>query len=45
VDKKIVFLGTDGSGKTTAVRMYARSEKSKIIWELNAKESETLIHS
>jgi hypothetical protein len=45
VDKKIVLLGSGGSGKTTAARRYARSEKFKIIWELNAEESETLIHS
>ena len=44
-DKKIVLLGSGGYGKTTAARMYARSEKFKIIWELNAEESETLIHS
>jgi DNA-binding CsgD family transcriptional regulator len=43
--KKIVLVGIGGSGKTTAARMYARSEKAKIIWELNAKTPETLIHS
>lgn len=43
--KKIVLVGIGGSGKTTAARMYARSEKAKIIWELNAETRETLIHS
>ncbi len=43
--KKIVLVGIGGSGKTTAARTYARSEKSPIIWELNAENSETLIHS
>ena len=43
--KKVVFVGIGGSGKTTAARTYARSEKSKIIWELNAENSETLLHS
>lgn len=37
--------GIGGAGKTTLARYYAKSQKSSIIWELNAETKENLLSS
>lgn len=43
--KIAVLLGVGGAGKTTLARQYARSQKSSLIWEINAENSATIISS
>lgn len=41
----VVLVGIGGSGKTTLARSYLRSQKSPLIWELNAETKEALVSS
>ncbi|MBM3633605.1 MAG: tetratricopeptide repeat protein [Alphaproteobacteria bacterium] len=41
----IAIIGPGGSGKTTLARQYARSQKSPIVWEINAETQESLRNS
>jgi DNA-binding CsgD family transcriptional regulator len=38
----VALIGPGGSGKTTLARYYARSQRSPIVWELNAESRESL---
>lgn len=41
----VALLGIGGAGKTTLARQYARTQKSSIIWEINAETRESLLNS
>lgn len=41
----VVLVGTGGAGKTTLARNYARQQKEKVIWEINAETKESLFSS
>lgn len=40
-----VLVGMGGAGKTTLARYYARQQKNKVIWEINAETKESLMNS
>ena len=41
----LILTGIGGSGKTTLVRQFCQTEKTQVVWELNAEKKETLINS
>src|SRR3546814_17604867 len=41
----IALIGPGGAGKTTIARVYGRSQKLPIVWEINAETKENLINS
>lgn len=41
----VVLVGTGGAGKTTLARNFARQQKERVIWEINAETKESLISS
>lgn len=41
----LAIVGGGGSGKTTIARQYAKTQKSEIIWEMNAETKDTLKYS
>ena len=41
----IALVGTGGAGKTTIARQYALSQKSDVIWEINARSRESILES
>ncbi|OJW47106.1 MAG: hypothetical protein BGO67_10375 [Alphaproteobacteria bacterium 41-28] len=41
----IALIGPGGAGKTTIARQYGRSQKSSVVWEINAETKENLINS
>ena len=41
----IALLGEGGTGKTTIAREYAKKQRAKIIWELNATDEESIKNS
>jgi tetratricopeptide (TPR) repeat protein/DNA-binding CsgD family transcriptional regulator len=40
--RSIALVGIGGSGKTTLAHQYARSQKSSVVWEINAETAESL---
>ena len=43
--KNVVLTGYGGAGKTTLSRLYACSQKDVVVWEINAENSDTILHS
>jgi len=43
--QSLVLVGIGGAGKTTLARQYARSQKSPVVWEINAETRESLVTS
>lgn len=41
----VALIGTGGAGKTTLARQYARLQKAKVVWEINAETKDCIIHS
>ena len=41
----VALIGMGGSGKTTLARQYAHSQKSSVIWEINAENKNSLANS
>ncbi len=41
----IALVGMGGAGKTTLARQYARSQRSSVVWEINAETKESLKNS
>jgi tetratricopeptide (TPR) repeat protein/DNA-binding CsgD family transcriptional regulator len=43
--KKVALIGIGGSGKTTLARQYAMTQKSSVIWEIDASCEESILTS
>ncbi|MBN9344093.1 MAG: hypothetical protein BGO76_06340 [Caedibacter sp. 38-128] len=41
----VALVGIGGAGKTTLARQYAQSQKSSVVWEINAETKESLRNS